>query len=237
MNQLKCIIADDEPVARKILKEFIEQVPGLELAGQFENVAKTESWLQENKADILLLDIEMPRMSGMQYLKSFRIEPLVILTTAYPEYALEGYELNVIDYLLKPIAFNRFVKAIQKAKDYLELTEKPTKSANSSFMFVRSDRRIEKIELNQILFIESFGNYAYINTATKKIIAYLTLRSIESQLPEQEFIRVHKSYLINLSKIESIDDNQIRMNNHSIPVSRSHSEELMKMVQKRLLKR
>lgn len=237
MRKLSCIITDDEPVARKVLKEFIEQVPYLQLTGQFENVRETDLFLKENKADVLLLDIQMPGITGLEYLKNATIQPLVILTTAYPNYALEGYELNIIDYLLKPIAFDRFTKAVQKAKEYTELREAPLGNHQSPWLFVRSEKRIEKVELKDILYIESLGNYVNICTAGRNIIAYLTLKGIESQLPANEFIRIHQSYLVNFSKIDSIEGNHLKIGDKSLVISRNYKDELMQMVEQKLLRR
>ncbi|MGN6293709.1 MAG: LytR/AlgR family response regulator transcription factor [Chitinophagaceae bacterium] len=237
MKKLNCIITDDEPVARKVLKEFIEQVPYLQLAGQFENVRKTDHFLKENKADLLLLDIQMPGITGLEYLKNTRVGPLVILTTAYPNYALEGYELNIIDYLLKPIAFDRFNKAVQKAKEYTELREAPAGNHHSPWLFVRSEKRIEKVELKDILYIESLGNYVNICTVGRNIIAYLTLKGIESQLPVNEFIKIHQSYLVNFSRIDSIEGNHLKIGNKSLGISRNYKDDLMQMVEQKLLRR
>lgn len=237
MRKLSCIITDDEPVARKVLKEFIEQVPYLQLTGQFENVRKTDLFLKENKADVLLLDIQMPGITGLEYLKNATIQPLVILTTAYPNYALEGYELNIIDYLLKPIAFDRFIKAVQKAKEYTELREAPLGNHQSPWLFVRSEKRIEKVELKDILYIESLGNYVNICTTGRNIIAYLTLKGIESQLPANEFIKIHQSYLVNFSKIDSIEGNHLKIGDKSLVISRNYKDELMQMVEQKLLRR
>lgn len=237
MRKLSCIITDDEPVARKVLKEFIEQVPYLQLAGQFENVRKTDLFLKENKADVLLLDIQMPGITGLEYLKNTTVQPLVILTTAYPNYALEGYELNIIDYLLKPVAFDRFTKAVQKAKEYTELREAPAGNHHSPWLFVRSEKRIEKVELKDILYIESLGNYVSICTSGRNIIAYLTLKGIESQLPANEFIKIHQSYLVNFSRIDSIEGNHLKIGNKSLGISRNYKDELMQMVEQKLLRR
>ncbi|MBN8877100.1 MAG: response regulator transcription factor [Sphingobacteriales bacterium] len=237
MRKLSCIITDDEPVACKVLKEFIEQVPYLQLTGQFENVRKTDLFLKENKADVLLLDIQMPGITGLEYLKNATIQPLVILTTAYPNYALEGYELNIIDYLLKPIAFDRFTKAVQKAKEYTELREAPLGNHQSPWLFVRSEKRIEKVELKDILYIESLGNYVNICTTGRNIIAYLTLKGIESQLPANEFIKIHQSYLVNFSKIDSIEGNHLKIGDKSLVISRNYKDELMQMVEQKLLRR
>ncbi len=237
MKKMKCIIVDDEPVARKILREFTAQVPFLELAGEFENVAKTRAFLHSEQADLMFLDIEMPKMSGLDYLKRSTIDPLVILTTAFPEYALEGYELDIIDYLLKPIAFNRFSKAVQKAKEYNELRLGTPVVAHPSYLFVRSEKRIEKVELKEILYIESFGNYVNIHTESKKIVAYLTLKGLEAQLPANEFIKIHQSFLVSFSRISAIEGNQVIINQKSLPISRNYRDGVMQMVEQRMLKR
>ncbi|MBN9381833.1 MAG: response regulator transcription factor [Chitinophagaceae bacterium] len=236
MNKMRCIIVDDEPVARKILEEFIRQTGFLECVGQFENTIKTGDFLKDNTADIMFLDIEMPRSNGLQYLKKAVAGPLVILTTAYPEYALEGYELDIIDYLLKPIAFKRFLKAVEKAREYARL-----KAANApsspAYLFVRSEKRIEKVELQDILYIESAGNYVFIYTGTKKIMAYLTLKGIESQLPPADFVKVHQSFLVCFSKIDAIEGNTIKMKGKTVPISRNYRDAVMELVSQRLLKR
>lgn len=237
MKKMRCIIVDDEPVARKILREFTAQVPFLELAGEFENAQKTKTFLHADHADLMFLDIEMPKLSGLDYLKRSTVDPLVILTTAFPEYALEGYELDIIDYLLKPIAFNRFLKAVQKAKEYNELRYNNTVAANPTYLFVRSEKRIEKVELKDILYIESFGNYVNIHTGQKKIVAYLTLKGLESQLPAQEFIKIHQSFLVSFSHISAIEGNQVFINNKPLPISRNYRESVMNIVEQRLLKR
>jgi DNA-binding LytR/AlgR family response regulator len=237
MKKMRCIIVDDEPVARKILREFTAQVPFLELAGEFENVSKTKAFLHADHADLMFLDIEMPKMSGLDYLKRSTVDPLVILTTAFPEYALEGYELDIIDYLLKPIAFSRFLKAVQKAKEYNDLRHTQPVVANPTYLFVRSEKRIEKIELKDILYIESFGNYVNIHTEQKKILAYLTLKGLESQLPAQEFIKIHQSFLVSFSRISAIEGNQVFINNKPLPISRNYREGVMRVVEQRMLKR
>lgn len=237
MKKLSCIIVDDEPVARKILHEFVEQVPFIDLLGKFENAIKAEAFLKGNTVDLIFLDIEMPKVSGLQLLQKMHIESMVILTTAFPQYALEGYELDIIDYLLKPFAFSRFLKAVQKAKDFYQMKNATASSLVAPYIYVRSDKRIEKVELAAILYAESLGNYVTIVTDDKKIIAYLTLKSLESQLPNYEFIKIHQSFLINCTKITAIEGNEIKLNNKSFPISRAHKDAVMQMVQQRLLKR
>jgi DNA-binding LytR/AlgR family response regulator len=237
MKKLSCMIVDDEPVARKILQEFVEQVPFLDLQGKFETAAKAEAFLKQQAVDLIFLDIELPKVSGLQFLQSLQLQSLVILTTAFPQYALEGYELDIIDYLLKPFSLSRFLKAVQKARDYYLMKHVLTAASQPSYIFIKSDKRIEKIELSDILFAESIGNYVCIHTTGKKILAYLTMKSLEAQLPHQEFIKIHQSYLVNSSRIDAIEDNQIRLSSIALPISRHYRETVMKIVQQRLLKR
>lgn len=237
MRKLRCVITDDEPVARKIIREFIEQGPNLELVGEFENVQKTDAFLANQPADILFLDIEMPGITGLQYLRNATVHPLVILTTAYPDYALEGYELDIIDYLLKPIAYERFLKAIQKAKDYLTMREAGEQATSFPWIFVKSEKKIEKIELKNILYIESLGNYVVIHTESKNMISYLTLKSLEQKLPSNEFIKIHHSFIVNLSKVNSIEDNQVRIDKKLISISRNYRDAVMQRIEPYLLKR
>ena len=237
MKKLSCIIVDDEPIARKILQEFVEQLPFLDLQGKFENAGKAEMFLKYNKADLIFLDIEMPKVSGLEFLQKMDTESMVVLTTAFPQYALEGYELDIIDYLLKPFAFNRFLKAVHKARDFYLLKTGSNTPLSSSYIFVKSEKRIEKLELSEILYAESIGNYVSIITGNKKIMAYITMKSLESQLPNDVFIKVHQSYLVNASKIEAIEGNEIKMGTRSLPISRNYRDSVMKIVQQRLLKR
>jgi DNA-binding LytR/AlgR family response regulator len=237
MKKLSCIIVDDEPIARKILHEFVEHVPFMELQGKFENAMKAEAFLKNNAVDMIFLDIEMPKVSGLQFLQKLHVESMVILTTAFPQYALEGYELDIIDYLLKPFALSRFLKAVQKAKDYHEMKTHTAGAAQPSYIFIKSDKRIEKIEPADIIYAESVGNYVSIYTENKRIMAYLTMKSLESQLPVNDFIKIHQSYLLNCSKIDAIEGNEVKLGSKSLPISRNYREIVMKVVNQRLLKR
>lgn len=237
MKTIRCIIIDDEPVARKIIREFVEQTPFLTLCGQFGNAADAGAFLQENQADLLFVDIEMPGSSGLDFVKSLAIKPMVVITTAFPEYALEGYELNIIDYLLKPIAYTRFLKATHKAKEYHDLKDLAIPQVLSSSLFVRCEKRIEKIGISDILYVESTGNYVHIYLEDRVLTAYLTLKSLESQLPANEFIKTHQSFLISFSKITAIDGNQLMVGKKAIPISRNYRDKLMSLIEKRLLKR
>ena len=237
MKNIRCLIVDDEPVARKILCEFVETIPFLSLSGQFENAVQANSFLQRTPVDLMFVDIEMPMIPGLEFIKSSPVKPMVIITTAFPEYALESYELDIIDYLLKPIGYSRFFKAVQKAKEYNDLKDLALPNLLSSYIFVRSEKRIEKLELNDILYIESLGNYINIFLENGKLIAYLTLKSLESQLPKNEFIKIHQSFLVSFSKIKSIEGNHVKINNKSLPISRNYKDAIMHLIEQRLLKR
>jgi len=237
MKKIRCIIVDDEPVARKIIREFVEQVSFLELAGEFETAIKASVFITNEKTDLVFLDIEMPKLSGLEWLKKSGIKQMVILTTAFPKYALEGYELDIVDYLLKPISFNRFLKAVQKAKELSELRDANNGQSMPSWLFVRTEKRIEKIEVEDILYIESTGNYVSIFTASKKIIAYLTLKGLEAQLPAGKFIKIHQSFIVSISKISAIEGNQVKIAGTALPIGRNYRDSVMRLVQGRLLKR
>jgi DNA-binding LytR/AlgR family response regulator len=237
MKKLRSIIIDDEPVARKILREFAGKIPYVEIQGQFENAAKASAFLEGHDTDLILLDIEMPGLSGIEFVRAMEVRPLIILTTAFPKYALAGYELDIIDYLLKPFAFSRFQKAVQKAWEFRQMKEAVSIGAANTYIFVRSERRIEKIELKDILYIESLGNYAGIYTETKKIMAYLTLKSLETQLPPSDFVKVHQSFLVNFSRITAIEGNELRLGQKTLPIGRNYKDTVMTIVQQRMLKR
>ena len=237
MKKLSCIIVDDEPVARKILQEFTEQVPFLDLLGKFESAMKAEEFLKTNQPDLIFLDIEMPKVTGLEMLKRVHIESMVILTTAFPQYALDGYELDIIDYLLKPFALHRFLKAVQKAKDFHEMKMPSGNTLPPSYIFIKSEKRIEKVELSDILYAEVLGNYVTIFTEHKKIIAYLTMKSLESQLSDADFIKIHQSFLVNRSKIESVEGNELRVGSKTLPISRNYRESITSLINQRLLKR
>jgi DNA-binding LytR/AlgR family response regulator len=182
----------------------------------------------------------MPKISGLQMLKRINVESMVILTTAFPQYALDGYELDIIDYLLKPFALHRFLKAVQKAKDFYEMKTLPIAIGTGnapSYIFIKSEKRIEKVELADILYAEVLGNYMTIHTDRKKIVAYLTMKSLQSQLPSTDFIKIHQSFLVNCSKIESVEGNDLMVGTKSLPISRNYRDSVTSLINQRLLKR
>src|SRR5688500_6890124 len=196
---LNCLIIDDEPLARKGLKEYIADVDFLHLAGEFDNPLKATAALSDQPVHLLFLDIHMPKISGIDFLKTLQHPPLVILTTAYPQYALEGFDLSVLDYLLKPISFDRFYKAVLKAKDHYQSRQTAAAPATQQesrddYIFIKTDNKLVKIAYRDILFVEALQNYVAIHTQEKKYITYLTFTSIEESLPADRFLKIHKSY-------------------------------------------
>lgn len=237
--KLKCIIVDDEPVARKLLEEYIADIDFLELAGKAENPVKASALLSGN-IDLLFLDINMPKMSGIEFLRTSASLPTTIMTTAYSEYALEGFELNVLDYLVKPFAFDRFVKACNKAKDYYLLEHKAVQSGKEpvDYFFVKSNGIIEKVLFCDLVWIEAKQNYVILHTTEKKLIVYLTLKGISAQLPGDIFLKIHKSTIINLNRITSIEGNMVKLGNTSAVISQNLYDEVMKSILKdRMVKR
>ena len=232
--KISCIITDDEPLARKGLQAYVEKTDFLELTGVCEDAMQLGSMLKQQPADLLFLDIEMPYISGIDFLKSSLHAPRVIFTTAYEQYAIKGYELDVLDYLLKPVSFDRFLKAANRAFDYFQSRA----STAQGHLFIKVDNRLEKVNMEDILFVEAMENYIAIHTSEKKLITHSTLRAMQESLARARFIQPHKSYLVNVEVISSIEGNMIHIGKHSIPISKYHREEVMeKIVNSRLLKK
>ena len=239
MTKLKCIVVDDEPLAQQGLAEYIREVPFLELAAICDNAMQAYPLLHRGEIDLILLDIEMPELSGIDFLRSLSQPPAVIFTTAYTQYAVQGYELDVIDYLVKPVSFNRFVKAVTKARDFVAEKSNRITAADTErdFFFLKVNYQIEKICYSDILFIEALQNYIAIHLANKKIVSYMTISTMEKQLPEMLFMRIHKSYIAALHKIDRIDKNKVVIHNQYLPVSRTAKDKLMHALENKLIKR
>jgi len=231
--KLHCMIVDDEPMARKGLQEYCAEVDFLDPVTVCDSPVKAITLLQTQPVQLLFLDIQMPRINGLDLLRSLPQPPLVVLTTAYPEYALQGFELNVIDYLLKPVAFERFMKAVSKAHSYYELLQRPATAEEApSYFFIKCDNGLERICFNDILYAEALQNYVVLHTLQRRYVTYLTFKAVEDYLPEQQFLRVHKSYIVALSKIERIIGNDIMIGTQNIPVSRHLKDGVMERILK-----
>ena len=228
--KINCIIIDDEPLARKGLKEYIQDVAFLYLAGTFDNPLQANDLISGGVTELVFLDIQMPRITGLEFLKSLKNPPPVIFTTAFPQYALEGFDLNALDYLVKPISFERFFKSALKAKEYYEVRRQFQAESSgqvADYFFIKADNKLVKIMLTEVLFVEALQNYVSIQTTSQKFITYLTFKSVEEYLPSDRFIKTHKSYIIAAEKVDSIEGNNIRVGNHDIPISRNMKEEVM----------
>ena len=233
---IDCLIVDDEPIAREGIMEYIRQIDYLNPVGQCKSATEAASLLQKNKVDLSFIDIQMPKLSGIEFVKALADPPLIIFTTAYSEYALEGFELDVVDYLLKPISFQRFLKAVDKAQNYLHARNKDV-SITPDFFFIKCNGKIEKIIMDDVIYIEAMSNYVIIHTRQKKYITYLTFSGIEEQLPSHLFVRIHKSYLVAVSAIQTIDGNEIITNSMRLPLSKNYRNDVMARIESRLFKR
>ncbi|WP_426669256.1 LytR/AlgR family response regulator transcription factor [Mucilaginibacter sp. McL0603] len=235
---IRCIVIDDEPLALHILEDYISKMPFLQLVKATTNPIEALQLVQEGNIDLVFLDVQMPELTGIQFLRIANGKAKVILTTAYPQYALEGYELDVIDYLLKPIAFDRFFKSVQKAQSIIQPSAKPEVKVEavpqsdflSDFIFVKTEHKIQKVYLNDILFIEGLKDYISIFTPAERIITLQNMKKMEDALPEKHFIRVHKSYIVSINKIDSIERSRIFINDKIIPVGDTYREEFFKIV-------
>ncbi|MBN8879085.1 MAG: response regulator transcription factor [Sphingobacteriales bacterium] len=238
--KINCLIIDDEPLARKGLKEYVDEVEFLQLAGEFENPLRATERLEQGEIQLLFLDIQMPKISGLDFFRSLQPSIPVIFTTAYPQFALDGFELNALDYLVKPVSFERFYKAALRAKEYYEVREKNSAETPTSagYFFIKADNKLVKIFFRDVLFAEALQNYVVIQTVDKKYITYLTFKAIEEYLPANVFLKTHKSYIIAADKIDSIEGNDILIGTHHIPISRNLKDEVMeKLLKGKFLKR
>lgn len=240
--KLTCIIVDDEPMARKLLQEYVEDIDFLELAGVAENPLKANTLLTLQAVDLIFLDINMPKLTGIEFLRLSKNLPMVVITTAYAEYAKEGFELDVMDYLVKPFSFERFLKACNKAREYYLLKSTPPATTGAKpengYFFVKCDGRIEKVLYGELVYVEAMLNYVVLHTETRKMMVYLTVKIIAEQLPADTFLKVHKSYIINVHKIKSIEGNEITLGNAKVTISQNFYDTAMKeILQGRMMKR
>ena len=260
--KINALIIDDEPIARAGMEEYAADVSFLNIVGTCESAVKAHERLATDKIDLLFLDIQMPRLTGLDFLKTLKNPPMVILTTAYPQYALESFALDVLDYLVKPIPFDRFLKAVNKAKELFDLKQNQGKTAENhhgygtqnvvfpqntegslpnvgaDYFFIKTDNKYERIQFADILFIEALQNYVVIHTSVAKHTVYLTLKSLESYLPTTQFLKVQKSFIVALARIEGIEGSDILMGKHRIPISRQDKDSVLELIFKdKLLKR
>jgi two-component system LytT family response regulator len=233
-NTIRCLIVEDEPLAREIIGRYVQQVPTLQLAGECANAIQAFTFLQQHAVDLMFLDIRMPQLNGNDFLKTLQNPPKVIFTTAYPDYALESYELDAVDYLVKPVTFERFLKAINKAggPGTLNIESRPMREEKKteSFVYFRADRKMIKVLLQDILYIESMKDYVKIITTGDTIISRQSISSVEAMLPEKDFIRSHRSFIVSLQKIKSFTAELIEIDKTEIPIGKLYRNGVMKQL-------
>jgi two-component system LytT family response regulator len=225
-SKISCVITDDEPYARKGLQGYVEKISFLDLKASCEDALQLSTVLAEQQIDLVFLDIQMPHITGIEFLRSIANPPKVIFTTAYDQYAIQGFELDVLDYLLKPIPFDRFLKATYKAKAYFD--GRGQSEQTLSYVFLKVDGKLEKISFDEILFIAGLENYVVIQLQNRKMITHTTIKSLLEKLPKGKFVQTHKSYIAAINKVNAISGNTLQIENHEVPVSRTLRDAVMK---------
>ena len=237
--KLKTIAIDDEPLALKLVSDYISKTPFLEMVGAFDNPLDAIDFLTDHGVDLIFVDIQMPDLTGIEFTRSLEDPPKIIFTTAYEKYALEGYKLNAIDYLLKPFSYEEFLKAAGKARKQveLEINSLPTVEANNQFLFLKSEYKIRRINFNDILYIEGLKDYIKVYTTTddKPVMSLNSVKSLELKLPEDKFMRVHRSFIVNLDKIDTIERSRIIFGKVYIPVSDQYKDKFQEYLDKNFL--
>ncbi len=242
---IHCIAVDDEPLALLKMEDYIKKVPFLNLLGTFDDPLKALEFLKRNSIDLIFLDVKMDNLTGIQFLEILTKKPKVILTTAYDSYALKAYELDVSDYLLKPISFERFIKSVEKVYDELKFVKEPIQAPISNiasksnqageFFFIKTEYRMQKVFFNDIMFIEGMKDYLRLHTKTERIMTLMSFNRIEQVLPHDNFVRIHKSYIIALDKIESIEKSKIKLHGHDIPIGEMYKKQFFDILEGRKL--
>ncbi|TMI96330.1 MAG: response regulator transcription factor [Bacteroidetes bacterium] len=233
MNRCKCIIVEDEPLAQNILKKYIGDHPSLELVATCTDALEAQLILNKQPIHLIFLDINLPKLSGINFIKSLLQSPLIIFTTAYPEFAVEGFELNAVDYLLKPFSFERFLKAVNKVIEKLNNSSLPKKEEIDAFIFFKSDKKIHKVDLESIHYIEAVGDYMKVITDSGQLLINETMKNLQEELPARSFIRVHKSFIISRNRIKYIEGNYIQVENKSIPIGATYRNDVLVSIEKK----
>ncbi|MEN5231654.1 LytTR family DNA-binding domain-containing protein [Sphingobacterium faecium] len=234
MMEIKCVIVDDEPFARKGIAAYIEKISFLKLTAECEDAIELSEYLGTEHVDLLFLDIEMPELSGLDFITTWSSPPKIIIVSAYEKYALRGYELEVVDYLLKPVPFARFLKAAHRAHDIIATAHAYSSNVQTKgqeeHIFIKVDKKLKKLFLHHILFIQSIGNYVVIHTIDSQEITYCTLQQMLSLLPKHTFITCHRSYIVNMNNISVIEGNQMQVGHYKIPIARNLKDEVMSQI-------
>ncbi|MBK5286246.1 MAG: response regulator transcription factor [Bacteroidia bacterium] len=227
---LRCLIIDDEPLAQEVIENYILRVRDLQLVKKCDDALQAFEVLRKEKIDLIFLDIQMPVIDGLGFLKSMKITPAVIITTAFPQHALESYDFDVVDYLLKPISFERFLKAVNKVMDLKKVPQADSNEQNPDFLFLKVDSKLVRVNFSDILYIEGMKDYLKVFLKDKFLVVHHTMKRFEDLIPRNRFVRVHKSYIVSLSAIKSIVGNYIELNDKQIPIGANYKDELIKIV-------
>jgi len=245
-NIIQCIIIDDEPLAQRVIEKFLEDIPNFNVVAKCSNAYEAMDVISNNHIQLMFLDINMPKLSGMTFLKTLKNPPMTIITTAYSEYAIEGYELDVIDYLKKPFSFDRFFKSIQKVQERVK-TEHPShieshnlevthsdnnENSSNKFIFVKANKKNYKVDIDDIFYIEALGDYIKIHTRDSVLVTYQSMKKIEALLPTNIFVRIHKSFIVSVNKIKSIEGNMIEIKSEKISIGNNYKQQLQDFIDK-----
>jgi DNA-binding LytR/AlgR family response regulator len=232
---IKCIIVDDEPLAIEILESYVSKIEQLHRVGSFRNAVTAFTFLQQHPVDLIFLDIQMPKLSGIDFLKTLKQPPKVIFTTAFRDYALEGFELEIVDYLLKPIPFERFLKAVAKVlhQPSAAVSSSPKQEVISdNYVYFKVDKKMIKTKMTDVLYIESIKDYVKVKTSDKEIVTQQKISYLEESLPREQFLRIHRSFIVNLEKIDAYTATDVEIGKHSIPIGRNYKNDVMKILAK-----
>lgn len=242
-RKIKALIVDDEPLAQRVIEKFSQDIPSLEIVAKCANAIEAQEAINNHDVDLMFLDINMPKMTGISFLKTLKNPPMVIITTAYSEYALEGYELDVVDYLKKPFPFERFFKAIQKVQE--KCNHKEQKSNDElvhvgiqqvagndyeRFIFIKSNKKNYKVNFSDIYFVEALGDYIKVHTLDKTLITYLSMKKMEALLPPEAFVRIHKSFIVNIHRIKTIEGNMVEVKNERITIGNNYKQQFQDLI-------
>lgn len=236
---INVVAIDDEPLALQLISGYIEKTPGLKLAGKFENPLEAAAFLNENTADLIFIDIQMPDLNGIEFTRAIEKGPKVIFTTAYEKYALEGFRLEIVDYLLKPFGYEEFITAVRKAEKLIRFEKTPAEKieANTEFLFLKSDYKIKRINFNEILYIEGLKDYVkvYVQNAARPVISLTSLKLLETKLPSDRFMRIHRSFIVNLQKIDTIERSRIVFGKEYLPVGDQYKDKFQEYLNRNFL--
>ena len=235
MSTIRCLVVDDEPIGREILESFVKRINFLELVAVCEDAFEALEMLEKKQVDLLLSDIQMPEINGLEFVRSLPSPPAIIFITAHDQFAVNGFEIGVVDYLLKPVSFDRFLKAINKARIQIDLQNQPsllTNNENHDFFFIKANNKLNKILFSSILYIQSMGDYIRIYTRDETVVSYSSMKAIQEKIPLDRFVRIHKSYLISIDAVKTVDGNTVELvNGTSLPISKSRKEALFTALQ------